>query len=93
MFEKLRDKVKNLSGRAKSAIASGAVGALALASNTMTAHAAISEDLKTALSTAFDGVKTDAMSLFTLALPAALAIMGVSLAITLGIKFFKKFSK
>ena len=64
----------------------GAVPALAADGSNLT------EDFKTALSTAFSTVKSDAVSLMTLALPAALAIMGIVIAIKLGIKFFKKFS-
>ena len=51
------------------------------------------EALKTAMTTAFTGVKTDVLDIIGTALPIALAIVGVGLAITLGIKFFKKTSK
>lgn len=50
----------------------------------------LSDTLTTAINTAFTAVKTDVASLFEKALPAGLAIMGISLAITLGVKFFKK---
>lgn len=51
------------------------------------------EALKTAMTTAFTGVKSDVLDIIGAALPIALAIVGVGLAITLGIKFFKKTSK
>lgn len=51
------------------------------------------EALKTAMTTAFTGVKTDVLDIIGTALPIALAIVGVGLAITMGIKFFKKTSK
>lgn len=50
----------------------------------------MSEALTTAINTAFTAVKSDVSTLFEKALPAGLAIMGISLAITLGVKFFKK---
>ena len=53
----------------------------------------MSETLTQALSTAFTSVKSDVIDIFETALPAALAIMGVALAVSLGIKFFKKFAK
>ncbi len=49
----------------------------------------ISEAMKTALTTAFTGIQTDVMSIITIALPAALAIAGVGIAIRLGINFFR----
>lgn len=52
----------------------------------------MSEALTTAISTAFTGVKTDVIDIMETALPVALAIVGVGLAITLGVKFFKKIS-
>lgn len=56
-------------------------------------NAAIDSGMKTALSEAFTAVKTDVVDLMGVALPAALAIVGIGLAVTLGIKFFKKFAK
>lgn len=50
----------------------------------------LSDTLVTAINSAFTAVKTDVVTLFEKALPAGLAILGLSLAITLGIKFFKK---
>lgn len=54
---------------------------------------AMSDGMKTAIDTAFTGVKTDVLDVIGSALPIALAIVGVGIAITLGIKFFKKTSK
>lgn len=53
----------------------------------------MSETMTTAISTAFNSVKTDVLDIFSSALPVGLTIMGVGLAITLGVKFFKKVSK
>lgn len=61
-------------------------GALAVAGN-------ISDTMTTALTTAFNGVKTDVLSMVETSLPIGLAIMGTVLAITLGVKFFRKVAK
>lgn len=50
----------------------------------------MSDTLTTALNTAFTGVKTDYLSILEKALPAGLTILSITLAITLGIRFFKK---
>lgn len=50
----------------------------------------MSDTVTTALNTAFNNVKTDYLSVLEKALPAGLSILAVTLAITLGIKFFKK---
>ena len=47
------------------------------------------EALKTSLSTAFSSVKTDALDIIGVALPAGLGILSVVMAIKIGIKFFK----
>lgn len=49
--------------------------------------------LISALGTAFTSIQTDFFSVLTTALPIALAIVGAGIAITLGIKYFKKLSK
>lgn len=49
--------------------------------------------LITALGTAFTAVKDDFFSILGTALPIALAVVGAGLAISLGIKYFKKISK
>ena len=48
--------------------------------------------MTTAVDTAFKAIKSDVSSMMTTALPVALAIVGIGLAITLGVKFFKKIS-
>ena len=50
----------------------------------------MSETMTTAISNAFNTIKTDVTSVITTALPVALGIVGLGLAITLGVKFFKK---
>ena len=49
----------------------------------------MSETVKTALTTAMTGVKNDVLSIIEVAVPAALAIVGVVMAIRIGINFFK----
>ena len=50
------------------------------------------EAMTSAITKAFTDVKGDVTSLMTIALPAALNIVGIGLAVTLGVKFFKKIS-
>lgn len=52
----------------------------------------VTEAMKTALSDAFTGVANDVISIATIALPVALSIAGLFIAIRLGIKFFKSVS-
>lgn len=52
----------------------------------------VTEAMKTALSDAFSGIATDVISIATLALPVALSIAGLFIAIKLGVKFFKSVS-
>lgn len=52
----------------------------------------VTEAMKTALSDAFTGVANDVVSIASLALPAALGIAGLFIAIRLSIKFFKSVS-
>lgn len=49
----------------------------------------VTEAMKTALSDAFAGVAADVASIATIALPVALGIAGLFIAIRLGIGFFK----
>lgn len=49
----------------------------------------MSESVKTALTTAMSGVKTDVLGIIEVAVPAALAIVGVVMAVKLGVRFFK----
>lgn len=51
--------------------------------------AVLSEGVKTAFTTAVETVQGGATEMVTLALPAALGIMGLFLVIKLGIGFFK----
>lgn len=92
VISKIAEKVRN-SKLAKGLCAAGAAVATGAASS-MTALAAgnVDESTKTALTTAFEGIKEDVISIIGIALPAALVIMGLFIAIKLGIKFFKRFS-
>ena len=47
------------------------------------------ETLKTSLTTAFGQVKTDSLDILAVALPAALGIVSVIMAVKIGISFFK----
>lgn len=49
----------------------------------------MSEAMKTAFSTAVDGIKADVTSMIAVALPAGLGIAGIMIAVRLGIGFFK----
>lgn len=53
----------------------------------------MSEAVKTALTTAMTGVKTDVLSIIEVAVPAGLAIVSVTLAIKIGVSFFKSICK
>lgn len=53
----------------------------------------MSEAMTTAIGTAFTAVKTDVCTVIEKALPVGLGIMAITLAITLGVRFFKKVSK
>ncbi len=52
----------------------------------------VTEAMKTALSDAFAGIAADVTSIATLALPIALSIAGLFIAVRLGVKFFKSVS-
>lgn len=52
----------------------------------------VSEAMKTAFTAALQGVQTDVTTMVTIALPVGLGIMGLFLAIRLGIGFFRSIS-
>lgn len=52
----------------------------------------ITEGMTTALTTGFGNVQSDVISIVTTALPYALVIMGIGLALTIGIKMFRRIS-
>lgn len=56
---------------------------------TETSASLVSEAMKTAYTAALQGVQTDVSTMVTIALPIALGIMGLFLAIRLGIGFFR----
>lgn len=49
----------------------------------------MTEAMKTAFSTAVETIKSDVLAMMTVALPAGLSIMGVMLALRLGVNFFR----
>ena len=53
----------------------------------------MSESVKTALTTAFTGVKTDVLAIIEVAVPAALAIVAVIMAIKIGVGFFRSIAR
>lgn len=53
----------------------------------------MSETLTSAFSTALDTIQTDVGSIIAIALPIGLAIMGIFIAIRLGIRFFRSIAK
>ena len=50
------------------------------------------ESIQTAMSTAFQSVQTNVTSMISTCAPFALTIIGTVLAVTIGIKVFKKLS-
>lgn len=50
-------------------------------------------DLITAMGTAFTTIQGDIMDVFAIVVPAVLAVVGVGLAIRIGIKYFKSLSR
>lgn len=53
----------------------------------------MTEGMTSAVTTAMGQVKTDVFDMIGTVLPYALGILGVGLAITLGIRFFKSIAK
>lgn len=92
VISKIAEKVRN-SKLAKGVCAAAAAVSTGAATSMTALAGNLDEGTKTALSTAFDGVKQDVLDIISVALPAALVITGIGIAITLGIKFFKKFAK
>lgn len=54
-----------------------------------TSTSLVTEAMTTAFTTALQGVQSDVSSMVTIALPVGLGIMGLFLAIRLGIGFFR----
>lgn len=48
------------------------------------------ETIQAAMKTAFAAVQTDVTSMISTSAPYALGIVGISIAVTIGIKIFKK---
>lgn len=89
---KIKEKLKAHASKIVAAVTGGAVMVAGAVPALAADGASDTEGLKTALSTAFGQIKTDAFSMMGTALPIALAIVGAVIAVKLGIKFFKKFS-
>lgn len=53
----------------------------------------LNSEMTTAFGTAVDGVQGDVVGFIVIALPVALGIAGLFIAIKLGIKFFKSTAK
>lgn len=83
-----QSKVGRLGAVVLAAVSTACMGCISAFAEVTTDSSA----LKDAMSTAFNGIKADAISFFAVALPVALSIMGIVIAVKLGIKFFKKFS-
>ena len=94
MFEKVKTTLEN---HRFAVYTVGGSLATAGASLPVVCHASggegTSSNVQTALSNAFSQVQTDALSYIQSALAPALVIMGTVLAITIGIKVFKRFTK
>lgn len=54
-----------------------------------TAAGILTEGMKTAFSNAVSSIQSDVVGMITVALPAGLAIMGIRLAVRLGVSFFR----
>lgn len=88
MVEKIKETVRNN----KFAVAT-AIGASASALPVVCHANEPTTNVQTSLSNAFTQVQNDALSYIQTALVPALVIMGTVLAITIGIKVFKRFTK
>lgn len=62
---------------------------LHLIAEDVTTTSLITEGMKTAFENGVKAVQTDVSSMVTLALPAGMAIMGLFMAIRLGVGFFR----
>lgn len=53
----------------------------------------MSTTLTDAFNTAVTTIKTDVLSMISTALPAGLSIMGIGLAVSIGVRFFKSVAR
>lgn len=53
----------------------------------------VTSDMSTALTTGFSQVQSDVSEIVTTALPYALGVMAIGLAITIGLKIFSRITK
>lgn len=89
---KIKEKLKAHASKIAAAVTGGAVMIAGAVPAFAEGVSSDTDGLKSAMSTAFGQIKTDAFSMMGTALPIALCIIGAVLAVKLGIKFFKKFS-
>ena len=89
---KIKEKLKAHASKIAAAVTGGAVMIAGAVPAFAEGAASDVDGLKSAMSTAFGQIKTDAFSMMGTALPIGLGIIGAVLAVKLGIKFFKKFS-
>ena len=89
---KIKEKLKAHASKIAAAVTGGGVMIAGAVPAFAEGAASDTDGLKSAMSTAFGQIKTDAFSMMGTALPIALGIIGAVLAVKLGIKFFKKFS-
>lgn len=59
----------------------------------LTSTGLFTSEMKEAFSTAFNAIKTDVTSVVITALPVGLGIMGLFLAVRLGISFFRSIAR
>lgn len=74
-------------------LATVAGSALPVFASGETPSGSVTSDMTSALTTAFNGVKTDVISIIGVALPPALGIMAIGIALAVGIRFFTQMAK
>lgn len=79
--------------KASTALSMALLFVMGITANAETATGNIDSSMTTALTTGFAAVKTDVTTIISTALPYALGIMGIMIAIMIGVRFFKRASK
>lgn len=83
-------KFKNVKSFAIPAMSLGALAVPTVTAFATTPSGNVSSDMTSALQTGFGNVQADVISIVTTALPYALVVMGIGLALAIGIKVFKR---